>query len=90
MPKLHGRLSDDSSHARLYNIYADPPTTTMQRIKAIATGSLPTFVEFSDNFGAGELIEDNFINRLNDQYNQSVVFVGDDTWEQLTPTEFKL
>ena len=34
MPKLHGRLAEDSSHARLYNIYADPPTTTMQRIKA--------------------------------------------------------
>ena len=90
MPKLNNRIHEDPNHARLYKIYADPPTTTMQRIKAITTGSLPTFVEFSENFGAGAIIEDNFINRINDAYPKSVVFAGDDTWEQLTGRVKKL
>jgi len=88
MALLDRRLANEAEHARLYHIYADPPTTTMQRIKAIATGSLPTFVEFSDNFAASTLSEDNFISRLNAQYPDSVVFVGDDTWEQLAHAEF--
>lgn len=44
MPKLHSLLQH-SDNSRLFKIYADPPTTTMQRIKAITTGSFPTFVE---------------------------------------------
>ena len=44
MPKLHSLLQH-SDNSRLFKIYADPPTTTMQWIKAITTGSFPTFVE---------------------------------------------
>ena len=64
MPKLDSRIKNDPAHAKLFKIYADPPTTTMQRIKAITTGSLPTFVEFSENFSSAKLDEDNFVRQL--------------------------
>ena len=35
----------------LFNSHADPPTATLQRIKALVTSSLPTFVDIGYNFG---------------------------------------
>lgn len=45
---------------------ADPPTTTLQRLKGLTTGTLPTFVEAGANFGSagtgvGQVFEDNWI-----------------------------
>ena len=51
-------------HSFLYNSYADPPTTTLQRIKGITTGSLPTFVDLGNNFGASSIDEDSLIHQL--------------------------
>jgi GPI ethanolamine phosphate transferase 3 subunit O len=51
-------------HSFIYNSYSDPPTTTLQRIKGITTGSLPTFVEMGSNFGASEIEEDSIIRQL--------------------------
>ena len=31
-------------HGKLYESFADPPTTTMQRLKGLTTGSIPTFI----------------------------------------------
>ncbi|CBY20063.1 unnamed protein product [Oikopleura dioica] len=86
MPKLHSLLHH-SDNSRLFKIYADPPTTTMQRIKAITTGSFPTFVEAWSNFGADEIMEDNLISSLRSA-DRSTVFVGDDTWKMLYPEKF--
>ena len=43
---------------------ADPPTTTMQRLKALTTGSLPTFVDAGSNFASSAIVEDNLIKQL--------------------------
>lgn len=48
----------------LFNSYADPPTTTLQRIKGITTGSLPTFVDMGNNFGGSSILEDSIIQQL--------------------------
>jgi GPI ethanolamine phosphate transferase 3 subunit O len=48
----------------LYNAYADPPTTTLQRIKGLTTGSLPTFVDIGNNFGGSSIAEDSLIKQL--------------------------
>lgn len=34
----------------LFKFVADPPTTTMQRLKALMTGTMPTFIDASANF----------------------------------------
>ena len=48
----------------LFNAYADPPTATLQRIKGLVTGSLPTFVDIGHNFGGASIAEDSIIQQL--------------------------
>lgn len=51
-------------HSLLLNSFPDPPTTTLQRIKALTTGSLPTFVDMGSNFGGSSILEDTIIGQL--------------------------
>jgi predicted AlkP superfamily pyrophosphatase or phosphodiesterase len=45
MPKIGNYLKNYRNNSRLYKFIADPPTTTMQRITGMITGSIPTFIE---------------------------------------------
>ena len=54
------------SRSFLFDSFADPPTTTSQRIKGITTGSLPTFIDIGDNFGSASVAEDSLISQLRD------------------------
>jgi len=40
----------DVNSVCLFKFVADPPTTTMQRLKALMTGTMPTFIDASANF----------------------------------------
>jgi GPI ethanolamine phosphate transferase 3 subunit O len=51
-------------HSFIFHAYADPPTTTLQRIKGLTTGSLPTFVDMGSNFGGSSIAEDSIIKQL--------------------------
>ncbi|KAL1712386.1 hypothetical protein EV715DRAFT_213731 [Schizophyllum commune] len=75
-------------HSFLYNSYADPPTTTLQRIKGITTGSLPTFVDLGNNFGASSIDEDSLIHQLG-AAGKKGAFMGDDTWMSVFPDAFE-
>lgn len=48
----------------IFDAYSDPPTATMQRIKGLTTGSLPTFVDVSANFGGLAVEEDSILAQL--------------------------
>jgi len=48
----------------IFNSYPDPPTTTLQRIKGLTTGSLPTFVDLGSSFGASEIEEDSIVGQI--------------------------
>ena len=61
---LQRLLESQPHHARLYQAKADPPTTTMQRLKALTTGSLPTFIDAGSNFASSAIVEDNLIKQL--------------------------
>ncbi|CAL9683623.1 unnamed protein product [Knipowitschia caucasica] len=87
LPVLEETVSAKPSHSRLYPFRADPPTTTMQRIKGFTTGSLPTFIDVGNNFASSAILEDNLIQQLG-QVGKRVVFMGDDTWENLYPKRF--
>lgn len=69
-------------NAVLLKFLADPPTTTLQRLKGLTTGSLPTFVDAGSNFNGDTILEDNLIRQLYEQ-GRRVAFVGDDTWDAL-------
>uniref|UniRef100_A0A4W2CPY4 GPI ethanolamine phosphate transferase 3, catalytic subunit n=1 Tax=Bos indicus x Bos taurus TaxID=30522 RepID=A0A4W2CPY4_BOBOX len=84
---LQRLLESQPHHARLYQAKADPPTTTMQRLKALTTGSLPTFVDAGSNFASSAIVEDNLIKQLSST-GRRVVFMGDETWNDLFPGVF--
>ncbi|XP_077202727.1 GPI ethanolamine phosphate transferase 3, catalytic subunit [Paroedura picta] len=75
------------AHGRLFRFRADPPTTTLQRLKALATGALPTFVDAGHNFASRALHEDNLLRQMAG-LGKRVVFMGDDTWAGLFPDAF--
>ncbi|KAJ1976405.1 mannose-ethanolamine phosphotransferase gpi13 [Dimargaris verticillata] len=69
--QFHGRLPvlgqlarDRPAHARLYRFMADPPTTTLQRLKGLTTGTLPTFIDMGSNFSGSEIREDTWVSQL--------------------------
>ncbi|XP_032532243.1 GPI ethanolamine phosphate transferase 3 isoform X2 [Chiroxiphia lanceolata] len=84
---LHHLATSQPRHARLYRFRADPPTATMQRIKGLTTGSLPTFIDVGSNFASYAIQEDNLLAQLV-QNGRRVIFMGDDTWEGLFPKKF--
>ncbi|CAH8358684.1 unnamed protein product [Eruca vesicaria subsp. sativa] len=79
-------FSNESS-AKIFKAFADPPTTSLQRLKGLTTGGLPTFVDVGNSFGAPAIFEDNFINQLV-LNGKRLVMMGDDTWTQLFPNQF--
>lgn len=64
LPVMSKLLKDYPDRTRLYKFVADPPTTTMQRLHALTTGSLPTFVDANSNFATAEISEDNVIDQV--------------------------
>ena len=65
---------------------ADPPTTTVQRVKALLSGSLPTFMDVGTVFAGARIEEDNVLLQAM-RNGRSVGAVGDDTWEHLFPNQ---
>ncbi|MCP9260532.1 GPI ethanolamine phosphate transferase 3 [Dirofilaria immitis] len=80
-------LNDHRESAVLMHFHADAPTTTMQRLKALTTGSLPTFIDIGSNFASTAILEDNWIDEIIST-NRSIVMLGDDTWVSLYPKQF--
>ncbi|KAK4155922.1 GPI ethanolamine phosphate transferase 3 [Chaetomidium leptoderma] len=67
---------------------ADPPTSTLQRLKGLTTGTLPTFVDVGSSFSGTAIEEDNLLMQLRDA-GKRLVHLGDDTWESLFPGYFE-
>ncbi|RDH39735.1 hypothetical protein BDQ94DRAFT_177074 [Aspergillus welwitschiae] len=84
---LHTTALHTPHNALLYPFIADPPTTTLQRLKALTTGTLPTFIEAGSNFAGSAITEDNLISQLHDA-GKRLVLLGDDTWVKLFPGQF--
>ncbi len=78
-------LLEYPSNAKLFKFVADPPTSTMQRLKALTTGGLPTFIDISSNFNSYAILEDSIIRQVG-KNGRNVTFMGDDTWLGLYPS----
>lgn len=87
LPVLHELLQRHPRRTRLLRFRADPPTTTLQRIKGLTTGSLPTFIDIGSNFATDEINEDNLLDQLV-ATGRRAVFMGDSTWTDLYPNRF--
>lgn len=51
------------------------------------TGSVPGFMDIIENFGAGELVDDNIVRRWAAQ-GKRIHMYGDDTWLKVFPSQF--
>ncbi|KAI0755597.1 hypothetical protein C8Q74DRAFT_1373381 [Fomes fomentarius] len=80
--------ASEPSHSFLFEMFSDPPTTTLQRLKGITTGSLPTFIDMGSNFGGSSIVEDSFIGQLS-LAGKKIAFMGDDTWTTVFPDSFE-
>ncbi|OTB07211.1 hypothetical protein M426DRAFT_318243 [Hypoxylon sp. CI-4A] len=87
-PFLHESSVQSPENAFLLPFIADPPTTTLQRLKGLTTGTLPTFVDMGSNFAGTAIEEDNLLSQWRDQ-GKRIVHLGDDTWTALFPDYFQ-
>ena len=78
---------DPNARTWFYEGLADAPTTTMQRLKALTTGGLPTFVDIGANFNTAAVHEDSWVAQAR-AAGLRLAFTGDDTWLGLFPDAF--
>ncbi|ORX95060.1 hypothetical protein K493DRAFT_315198 [Basidiobolus meristosporus CBS 931.73] len=88
LPILERYLSEQPDNSFLFQYIADPPTSTLQRLQALTTGSLPTFIDVGNNFAGSALLEDNLMEQLKNQ-GKRITFMGDDTWVSIFPEVFR-
>ncbi|KAI8097316.1 uncharacterized protein BX664DRAFT_326109 [Halteromyces radiatus] len=86
LPIIDWLYTTQPDHTLLFQFRADPPTTTMQRIKGLMTGSLPTFIDAGSNFASSAVQEDHLLHHIVAQY-PALYFMGDDTWQHLFPKD---
>lgn len=84
---LYETAEQQPQNAFLLPFIADPPTTTLQRLKGLTTGTLPTFIESGANFAGTAIEEDNLLAQLRTA-GKNLVHLGDDTWNSLFPGYF--
>ncbi|KAF1990054.1 hypothetical protein K402DRAFT_325370 [Aulographum hederae CBS 113979] len=88
IPVFYETATQQPNHAFLLPFIADPPTTTLQRLKGLTTGTLPTFIDAGSNFAGTAIDEDNLVAQLVNA-SKRVVHLGDDTWHALFPGYFE-
>ncbi|KAI1144187.1 GPI ethanolamine phosphate transferase [Hypoxylon sp. FL0543] len=88
LPFLYDTSMKSPGNAFLRPFIADPPTATLQRLKGLTTGTLPTFVDMGSSFSGTAIEEDNLLMQWRDQ-GKRIVHLGDDTWTALFPDYFQ-
>lgn len=72
---------------------ATAPTVTMPRIKALTTGTIPSFLDAILNIAESDSSSsldfyDNWVYQFKNNGNKTIHFFGDDTWIRLFPKLF--
>ena len=76
-----------------FTAHAASPTITMPRIKAITTGSVPSFLDVILNFAESDTsstlaTQDTWLAQMKAKATGKMVMYGDDTWIKLFPESF--
>ena len=78
-----------------FTAHATSPTITMPRVKAITTGSIPSFLDVILNFAESDTTstlatQDTWLAQIRDKKKDGkLVMYGDDTWLKLFPGMFE-
>lgn len=82
---LPGHLTaTEPTQSFLAHFIADAPTTTLQRLKGMTTGSLPTFIDAGSNFAGEQADEDNWLWQAK-RAGKRIALAGDETWLNVFP-----
>lgn len=92
MLTYYGSLISDGS-AIPFTAHATSPTITMPRIKAITTGSIPSFLDVILNFAESDTsstlaTQDTWLAQMKAKKTGKLIMYGDDTWIKLFPESF--
>ena len=76
-----------------FTAHATSPTVTMPRLKAITTGSIPSFLDVVLNINEGDessslASQDTWLAQMKAKKTGKLVMYGDDTWLKLFPETF--
>ena len=76
-----------------FTAHATSPTITMPRVKAMTTGSIPSFLDVILNFAESDTTsnlahQDTWLAQLKDKPGGKLTMYGDDTWLKLFPETF--
>ena len=82
-----------SGAAMPFTAHATSPTITMPRVKAMTTGSIPSFLDVILNFAEADTSstlahQDTWLSQLRAKPGGNLVMYGDDTWLKLFPGMF--
>ncbi|KAI9790358.1 MAG: major facilitator super transporter protein [Peltula sp. TS41687] len=88
---VHGLISTGA--AMPFTAHATSPTITMPRVKAITTGSIPSFLDVILNFAESDTTstlanQDTWLAQMKRKGDGKLVMYGDDTWLKLFPDTF--
>ena len=93
-PYLYETAVKSPQNAFLRPFIADPPTATMQRLKGLTTGTLPTFIDVGSSFGGSAIDEDNLLMQLKDanklSSSMAMILGGLSSRVTLSPTSARL
>ncbi len=76
-----------------YTAHATSPTITMPRVKAMTTGSIPSFLDVILNFAESDTTsslaqQDTWLAQMRAKRDGELIMYGDDTWLKLFPSMF--
>lgn len=82
-----------SGFALPFTAHATSPTITMPRVKAMTTGSIPSFLDVILNFAESDTTanlahQDTWLAQLKNKPGGKLTMFGDDTWLKLFPDTF--
>ncbi|KAI6196698.1 hypothetical protein M3Y94_01139700 [Aphelenchoides besseyi] len=82
MPSLHTSIKN--SESVVFKAHVQAPTVTLPRIKAVVSGTIPTYMDVVFNFASSSFDEDNWLtSAIRGGYR--ILFYGDDTWLNMFP-----
>ncbi|CAF3340115.1 unnamed protein product [Rotaria socialis] len=71
-----------------YKLRSHSPTVTLPRLKALLTGTIPSFWDIIFNYNSSKLELDNLLFQYKRKYPENkIIFYGDDTWIKLFPND---
>ena len=91
LTSVHSLISNGA--ALPFTAHATSPTITMPRIKAITTGSTPSFLDVILNFAESDTssslaTQDTWLAQMKAKEAGKLIMYGDDTWLKLFPKTF--